>query len=164
MPTFSFARFIQIAAGTALLAASAAAGSAVSVHFENPAQYTDASLGAGQAAEPRVLAIIEDHLQNLGQRCLSGDAALEVRVLDIDLAGRQQWSRQNLRVMRESDWPRIDIAYALRRSGADVAAGRQQVSDMNYLWTGSAAARSDTQPMPYERAMLTRWFNARFCG
>lgn len=145
-----------------LLAAPAPAAPLINVQFADPGQYTDASLGGGAATERRVLDIVARHLQDLGQACLPAGASLDITVLDIDLAGRQEWSRQNLRVLRESDWPRVEIAYVFRQPPSPPVTFRERISDMNYLWSGGAA-RTDPQPLPYERAMLAAWFEKSFC-
>jgi hypothetical protein len=153
--------------GTALMLASTAAAGEFQVRFIDPERFTDARLDAGYASSPRVMRIIEQHLQGLANRCLGPGQALEIRVLDIDLAGSQEWWHRsggsNLRVMREVTWPRIDIAYTLRRANTDVVEARERIRDMNYLWN-STFARGDSMPLPYERAMLTNWFEERFCG
>lgn len=43
----------------------------------------------------------------LGSRCLAADQTLDIRVLDIDLAGHHEWwHRNDLRVMRDVTWSR----------------------------------------------------------
>jgi Protein of unknown function (DUF3016) len=161
-PTLSRAALLA----AALLGASAPALAQLRVHFVEPDQFTDASLGGRYGTDRRVLHVLEQHLHELAARCLAPAQALEIRVLDIDLAGRQEWWNRSgaydARVMREITWPRIDIAYTLRRSDSEVIEARDHVSDMNYLWR-SAYVRSDSMPLPYERAMLTHWFEHKFC-
>lgn len=151
--------------GAALLIASAPAGGEFAVRFVEPERYTDARLDTYYGADARVLRIIEQHLQSLANHCLDPGQVLEIRVLDIDLAGKQEWWNRlgtyDLRVMREITWPRIDIAYTLR-GRTDIVEAREQITDMNYLWN-SAYVRGDSMPLPYERAMLTSWFQRKFC-
>lgn len=164
---FQPALFSTAALWATLVLASAAAAGELQVRFIEPERFTDARLDPSYGSSPRLLHIIEQHLQGLADRCLGPSQALEIRVLDIDLAGRQEWwhrsGASDLRVMREITWPRIHLAYTLRRDKADVVEARELVSDMNYLWN-SASVRGDSVPLPYERAMLTRWFEGRFCS
>lgn len=161
------ASFSTAVLAAALLIAAGPAAAAFQIRFVEPERFTDASLDTGYGSDARVLRVIEQHLQGLADRCLDPGQTLEIQVLDIDLAGRQEWWNRagayDLRVMREITWPRIDIAYALRRDNADVIEAREKISDMNYL-LNSAYVRGDSAPLPYERAMLTSWFERKFCS
>lgn len=137
------------------------------VRFVNPQDYTDASMDGVYRADQRVLGMVERHLQGLAGRCLPAGQTLDIQVFDIDLAGQYEWWRgagyHDVRVMREITWPRIDLAYTLRKGDGKTVETREQVSDMQYLWS-SGFVRTDSRPLPYERAMLDRWFEQRFCG
>jgi len=93
--------------------------------------------------------------------------SLDLRVLDVDLAGHNEWwhpGAYDLRVMRDITWPRLDIEFAWRGAQGEVLGeGRERVSDLNYLWR-SAYLRADSDPLPYERAMLRDWIERRFCA
>ena len=131
-----------------------------------PERYADARLNGSYGTDERVLQIIEQHLQRLAGRCLGLGDALHIRVLDIDLAGQEEWWNRSgsyhVRIMRESTWPRIHLAYALRRSNGEMIEARERVRDMDYLGN-SVYIRADSMPLPYERAMLTNWFERTFC-
>lgn len=152
--------------GAALALTAVPAAGKLKVRFIHPERFTDARLNASYGADARVLRLIEQHLQDLADRCLDPDQELAIQVLDIDLAGRQEWwaysGARDLRVMREITWPRIEITYSLRRNKDDVVEAKERISDVNYL-LNSSSARSDSMPLPYERAMLTKWFERRFC-
>lgn len=147
----------------ASLASPPMALGAVTVQFIAPERYTD--VGHGYDSERHLLAI-EKHFKTLGQRCLKADESLELRVLDVDLAGQQEWWQRtgyDVRVMRDISWPRLSFDYQWRTaSGKILGQGREQVSDMNYLWR-SAWVRNSTETLPYEKAMLRDWFERRFC-
>lgn len=157
-----------LAAGIGLLLTLVPASPAVAevtVEFVDPHGYTDTG-GYGIDAE-RNLAALKRHLQTEGRRCLASDETLALRVLDVDLAGRQEWwhphSGGNLRVMREITWPRLEVAYVRRNAaGVSIQEGHERISDMSYLWR-AAYVRNDTAPLPYEKAMLKDWFERRFC-
>lgn len=156
-----------LAAGLSLLflAPAPPADAGVTVEFADPQGYTD--IGNYGADADRNLAALKRHLRTEGERCLARDETLALRVLDVDLAGRQEWWHRHgsgdLRVMREITWPRLEVAYVRRNAaGASIQEGRERISDMSYLWR-AAYVRNDTTPLPYEKAMLRDWFNGRFC-
>ena len=159
--------FSAVVAGAALFPGSALAGDAFRIEFVEPERFTDAHLDSySHGVDQRVLRSLKQHLQSLAKRCLHGNQALDIQVLDIDLAGHQEWwghrGAHDLRVMRDITWPRIDLDYTLRTGDGQIKKDRERVSDMHYLWR-SAYMRSDSTLLPYERAMLTTWFERRFC-
>lgn len=147
-----------------LLVAGTPALADVAVHFVEPQRYSDA--GRYGVEQERNLRALERHFATLGERCLRAGETLELRVLDVDLAGRHEWwhrSAYDVRVMRDITWPRLELEYLWRdANGAVLGDRRERVVDMSYLWHG--AARHDATPLPYERAMLRDWFERRFCG
>lgn len=153
---------------TALLLALAPAlpvhGDTTTVQFIEPGRYIDA--GNHPAQERRNLNTLESHLRALGSRCLTRGEKLELSIRNVDLAGRNEWWHRNqpdLRVMREVDWPRIELDYTLRDAGGTLLGeGSEQVTDMNYLLR-AGARRNRSDPLAYDKAMLTDWFNNRFC-
>ena len=65
--------------------------------------------------------------------------------------------------MRGVTWPRADLEYLWKDAQGKVLAEQQErVSDMDYL-SRSAFVRSDGDPLVYDKAMLTEWFERRFC-
>ena len=145
-------------------ATAVAAPGGVTVTFVNPEHYTDA--GRHGRDTERNLRTLQSDLENLGARCLAAGETLDIQVMDVDLAGREEWWHRpggDLRVMRGITWPRLDLHYVQRdASGAVLRQDRERVLDMNYLWR-SAYVRFDTRPLPYERVMLQDWFARRFC-
>jgi hypothetical protein len=159
--------FVALCATAALaaacLTAAAPAAAGLQVEFIAPERYADAHLGHFRGTDQRVLQVLEQHLQQWASRCLPSTAELHIRILDIDLAGQQDWAgARRPRIMRETTWPRISLAYSLHRSDDKVTEARQRVTDMNYL-SHSASLRSDSMPLPYERLMLGNWFEQAFC-
>lgn len=136
----------------------------VTMQFVEPQRYTDGGRYGDDAK--RTLMIIEGHLLALGKRCVAADQSLAIRVRDVDLAGRPEWwrvSAYGLRIMHGITWPRMDLQYKLKGAdGAVLAQGRDRVADMEYL-SRSAYLRGDSDPLVYDRAMLTDWFERRFC-
>jgi Protein of unknown function (DUF3016) len=136
-------------------ATAAAAPGGVMVTFINPEHYTDA--GRHGRDTERNLRTLQSDLENLGARCLAVGETLDIQVLDVDLAGREEWWHRtggDLRVMRDITWPRLVLHYVQRdATGAELRQDHERVLDMNYLWR-SAYVRFDSRPLPYERVML----------
>jgi hypothetical protein len=148
-----------------LLLPGVAANAAVNVSFVDPERFTDA--GIYGADSERNLRVLERHLKTLAARCVPEDDTLVIEILDVDLAGRQEWARSkayDVRIMREITWPRLDLHYVWRdAAGAVRAEGREQVADMNYLLR-SSRARYEADVLPYEKSMVEDWVERRFCG
>lgn len=156
---------IAIAGGLFAMLFSSAAQAEVSVQFVEPTHFTDSGDYGGHDGRRGNLQQLERHLETLAARCVAPRESLELRVFDVDLAGRQEWWRgagYDIRIMRESSWPRMDIGFILRDAeGRTVSAAREQVSDMNYLM--HAGLHFSPEPLAYDKAMLTEWFERRFC-
>ncbi|MFM2068554.1 MAG: hypothetical protein RLZZ584_3463 [Pseudomonadota bacterium] len=158
-----------LAAVCLLGAASAAAAAAarVTVDFIQPERYSDASDSLGHAGDPEVLQALRAQIETSALACLGEGQTLSVQVLDVDLAGDYEWWHRRfvpgVRVLRERDWPRIELNYHIA-SQSDGTAGPGQhevVSDMAYL---SGARPAADGPVAYERAMLARWVQRRVCA
>jgi len=159
--------FLELAiCGAVLLSSPITCAGETKVSFIEPENFTDARLNRPSGGADRiVLSTMERHLQQLGERCLPAGQSLDVRILDIDLAGQVEWWRGTsgqTRVMREVTWPRIKLSYALQEGTRPGAGTQQEISDINYFLE-SAYVRGESTPLPYERAMLTRWFEQNFC-
>lgn len=140
--------------------------SEVMVQFVEPQLYTDAN-PQGYGADDATLLALEAKFQTLAGRCLRAGESLEIRVLNVDLAGQQEWWQRGaigVRVMRDITWPRLNLDYVWRDAGGKVLgeARGEAVHDMNYL-LNSAYVRSNREPLPYETAMLREWTQRRFC-
>ncbi|MCV2217659.1 DUF3016 domain-containing protein [Thauera sp. Sel9] len=136
----------------------------VTVEFVKPEGYID--VGRYGYDRERNLKTLERHFATEGKRCLKPGERIEVRVLDVDLAGRQEWwhhGNDNLRVMTDITWPRLEFEFTRHAAdGTALESGRERLRDMNYL-RRSAWVRHDGKPLPYEQAMLRDWFDKRFC-
>lgn len=140
------------------------ARSEVGVTFVDPQHYTDAG-GYGVELD-RNLRTLERHVRTAAGRCIAADHTLDVRIVDVDLAGRDEWWHRGaygVRVMRTITWPRIELEFVWRDAqGALLDEGRERVADLDYL-SRSAWVRHDSERLPYEKAMLRDWFERRFC-
>jgi hypothetical protein len=147
------------------LAWSAAAEAGITVSFNQPERYTDVGLYGEYSAKGRQATMreIEKHLEGLAARYLRPGQRLVVDVQDIDLAGRYEPWRSgayNVRVLNDVTWPRIAISYRLEQEGATPVVAEESIADLNYLMHVDARRTSD--PLRHEKAMLERWFKARF--
>ena len=148
---------------TAMLPLAAQAGSA-EVRFNDPDAYTDAGRGREAESTRQVLA---SHLEALAQQRLPAGQQLTIVISDIDLAGEvpPMLSARigDVRVLgRSVDWPRITLSYTLRDGAQVLAQGSDVVADMAYLQHG--ARLQDQSALPYERRMLSDWFERRFAA
>lgn len=157
MASISFARFATLL--LLLLLVPLCGLAAVNVTQTEPRRYTD--IGYGHSDMNRNLSVLERHLKAEGARCLRAGENLDLQVFDVDLAGRDEWWHrpgQDLRVMREVTWPRIELGYIWRDArGTVIDEGREWVTDMDYL-QHSAIARTEIDSLAYEKRMLRDWF------
>lgn len=143
---------------------------AVDVTFIRPESFSDINnRGAfGQPRPSEVLDLFSRQLVKLGQACIAPEQTLEIQITDVRLAGRPGWQAgwfqaPDVRILREVDWPSVTLQW--RRTGADgslLGAGSESIADMDYLHHAYRVS-DDSSSLPYERAMLSRWFEQRFC-
>lgn len=134
--------------------------SALTVTFLHPETYTDASWNYSYGSDRYVLEDIRRHLGKLAERRLPDGYSLTIEVLDIDLAGYVDWRyAQQVRVVRDSTWPRMSLQYELRHGDEVVSAGQERIHNMNFTWGVNLYSPSDR--LRYEKAMLDDWFDRR---
>jgi Protein of unknown function (DUF3016) len=155
-------RSITIAALLTVAAAAASAAGTVNVTFVDPDNFYDA--GNSKHDVPDNLKVLEQHLQQLGQRYLPDGQVLDISVLDVDLAGYMKplaRSAREVRVARgAADWPSFKLRYTLQANGQPIKNGDEVVADMNYGRHGQSYSSRD--PLRYEKQMLEGWFRSRF--
>ncbi|CAN5354205.1 hypothetical protein BH09PSE6_BH09PSE6_24120 [soil metagenome] len=154
--------------GTALAAAGLLLGchawaADVTVTFIDPEHYRDAAYREpflSGALTPDVRRDLAGFLVELGGKRLPPTESLRIEVLDVDLAGRLRPTGSaaidEIRVMRDFDWPRIKLRYTLSRGEQVLASGEDNVTDMDYLQTVNRYSPGDR--LRYEKPMLERWF------
>jgi len=165
----SYIFLLQPLAALCLVAFTASAIAGVSVDYVKPEQFADARLDTRYPPQEqnRVLVEIRGYLVALGARCIRPDQSLNILVRDIDLAGRQEWWHRGddgqVRVLRGVSDPRMELEYEWRASdGLILATGVDRLSDLNYIGQGTRALASNDS-LYYEKALLTEWFDRRFC-
>ena len=141
----------------------------VDVEFINPGDYSDINNGPfGYLRPPEVLAELNRYFVQLGEACLPAGTTLNVRVLNVRLAGvlaaeRGHFRYPDARIMREAYWPSMRVDWQLQDAqGATLDGARETISDTNYLSRAGAYHRIEVQ-LPYEHTMLERWFGQRIC-
>lgn len=156
---------VAIGAGAIALTPAAFAGK-VEVVFVAPERFTDAGGKGGTRDVPTKAAVlreIQSFLVSRGAR-LPATQELKVEILDLDIAGRRDvlggGAGEDVRVFDQMAFPRINLRYALIENGQALASGEDRLTNPSYLDGLSRAPSGD--PIRYERALLNRWFNARF--
>jgi Protein of unknown function (DUF3016) len=94
-------RAMTLAALMLMAGVSVHAGGVVNVRFVEPDRFVDS--GNSQFDKPANLKVIEQHLQQLGQRYLADGQTLQIDVTDVDLAGEKRPSRragEDVRIVR----------------------------------------------------------------
>ena len=144
----------------------------VDVVFVHPERYTDDGDRYASASErpAEVMDTIRAHLQKVGQACLPKGQHVQIQVLDIRLAGDVEWWHHarggypyDFRVMRDYNWPSMNMEYTWTGTdGTVLREGKDKVSDPVYL-QHAAFGGHDSGALPYEKYMLTRWFQQQFC-
>lgn len=152
-----------LAAGAAI-AASAATAATIEVSYDPAASFSDAGRTPDERA--RNLAALAAHLKTLASRLPAGDQVLQVRLLDLDLAGSLRPSARfggEVRVVRGgADWPRIRLSYTLSEGGQVSTSGEDHLSDLNYAWREPAMSSVLSDPLRHEKKLLDDWVTSRF--
>lgn len=141
--------------------------SPVTVRFDDPDGFRDVTdRGYLTRASSRVLASLTGAFEKAGAEVLEPGQSLEIIVTEVDLAGEYQMLRYTgghlVRVHREVTWPRIEFSYRVLEGGSEVSSGIAEVDDKNYLHNLRVRAQHPTDSIPYEKAMLERWFAEAF--
>lgn len=132
------------------------------VTWQDPDNYTDVQPTNETKAgfQARVFRSLDEAFDSLAQKLPDG-YNLQVTVTDLDLAGQVKPMRspggQDIRVVKDIDWPRISFSYILSdQKGQQVAAGQENLKDMNFR-SGINIDTSDS--FYYEKKLLRNWFN-----
>ena len=135
---------------------------AVSVRWEDPAQFSEIRFSHNRAEARRGNWIqqLASHLRERAQKRLPAGQRLDVDIIDVQRAGNYEPWRGiafvDVRVVRDLYPPRMTLTF--KRIGADgqvIAEGERKLSDMGFL-TGANATRS-SDPLRYEKNMIDRW-------
>jgi hypothetical protein len=108
---------------------------------------------------------LSDRLRKTADRIVPAGQQLQVHVDDISLAGRLQPvyrpGQQDLRVMKESYWPWMNLHFVLLAAdGTTIREGDAKLSDGSYL--RRAVASDPNDPLRYDKRMIDDWLRAEF--
>lgn len=142
----------------------------LNIEFIEPESYTDIRPSNESRSKYRkhVLSSVEEYFTEFAATLPAGQS-LEVKVMDIDLAGDTRSPRIpvgsmmfEVRVMEDIYFPRIKFEYSLKdESGQVVKTDEVNLKDMTYL-NRAGLIRRNRDAFPYERHMLEKWFEGTF--
>ncbi|QNA87734.1 DUF3016 domain-containing protein [Massilia sp. Dwa41.01b] len=147
---------IRHLAVTSLLALAAGAASAdVTVNYVEPDNFTD--LPFTNWEREATLKDLTNHFTRLGAQLPAGQN-LKIDVIDVDLAGREYPGRgpRDLRIVKQIDWPRIDLRYTIEQDGKVLRSGDAQLRDMTFMDRFTRANESGS--LRFEKRMIDEWF------
>lgn len=156
---------IATACGLALSAGTQAA--TVAFEYTNPDEFRD--IRATEQSQPKfeqsVLRELEDEFRAQAAQLPDGQT-LHVTLTDVDLAGDIEYFHYSypfgLRVIRDVDFPRMELSYELRdASGALIQSGDDKISDMGFH-TATYATRLNTDALDYEKELIRDWVRETF--
>ena len=77
----------------------------------------------------------------------------------------EQWwhGPYDIRFLHSHTWPKIVLRYTLKDGGQTVRSAEETLSDLSYQLNVIGPSRA-SDVMPYEKAMLARWFQSRFAA
>ncbi len=136
------------------------------VMFLESGKFTDASGSLDDKSDRNgYLTMLRDHVDRLAGEFVPEGQKIALTFTDIDLAGdfppASKASRDGVRVMKDIYPPRMAFSYRITdASGAVVKEGKEELTDKNFLTTGSLTDRSD--PLRYDKVLLSDWFRTQF--
>ena len=155
-------RLRPILAALLLAVAWAAPAASVQVEYGDVAKFTDAGRTYGSDRDA-ALEGLRRHLEMRAGRLLPEGERLAVTITDLDLAGSyeqsQRYSRE-VRIVRRTYPPRIDLAFRLTRGDTVLKEGTRSLRDTTF----NESLRYKDDALGYEKAMIDRWLAAEFGG
>ncbi|MGJ7916077.1 DUF3016 domain-containing protein [Massilia sp. LXY-6] len=150
MHKMALASLFALAAGNA--------GAAVTVTYVNPDNFTDLPFGSPERED--ALKDLTEHFNRLGSSLPPGQD-LRIDVLDVDLAGRpipRPQAVREVRILRNTDWPRMELRYSLEQNGQVLKSGEARLSDMAYL--DRRSRYFDNVTLRYDKQMIDDWYQS----
>jgi len=145
----------SLAVGSLLALAAGAASADVTVNYVQPERFSDLPFTSWE--REAVLKELTGHFAKLGAQLPPGQN-LRVDVLDVDLAGREYPGRgvRDLRIVKQVDWPRIDLRFTIEQDGQVLRSGEAQLRDMAFM--DHIGRYNDSESLNYEKRMIDDWF------
>ena len=152
---------IALACALACMAPAArAAPAAVKVTFVHLERFTDEDFRYRFTPSERAAAVSEltGYIVRTAQSLLKPGQTLRIEILDFHRAAGYydplHGNAANVRILKDITPPRITLRYQMS-GGGKPQAGREMLTDMNYLMNPSARFSGD--PFIYEKALLADW-------
>ena len=164
------AQAIRWLLGAVFVASASASSAAVRVQFADQQRFVDGTMeGYREPPEAnRALVEIRKHLTALGARCIPAEHSLAIVVRELDLGGHYEWQQRasmgNVRVLRDVVWSRMTLEYAWRAADGTLLSSSVDRLDQTIFLGGDIRRTRSDVVLPDEKAMMTEWFEARFCN
>lgn len=132
----------------------------VEVSFPNDYRYSDAG---PRIDRPQMFRELAAHMQKLGAEYLPPRQDLRIEVLDLDMAGDTQFTRNGheVRVLRgKSDFPRMTLRYSVLADGRVVSSGTETITNSDYLWFPERYRKDEY--LYHEKVLIESWFHDKF--
>ncbi|MBD1584584.1 DUF3016 domain-containing protein [Pseudoalteromonas sp. S16_S37] len=130
------------------------------VQFKDFNDYRDVypSNEAKGAFHKRLAKQFEQHIIKLAEKLPEG-YTLDVTFNDIDLAGEARFNMDNVRVVKNIYFPRLDISYSLvDDKGQQVLEATEELKDMSFL---DRIKLGPEESLNYEKRLLDQWFESQ---
>ncbi|BBN82951.1 hypothetical protein PA25_29360 [Pseudoalteromonas sp. A25] len=127
------------------------------VHFKDFNDYRDVypSNEVKGAFHKRLAKQFEKHIVKLAEELPAG-YKLDVTFNDIDLAGEARFNMDNVRVVKDIYFPRLEISYSLvDDKGLQVLGATEELKDMSFLDRIKSGRQG---ALYYEKRLLDQWF------
>lgn len=162
----AFSTVALVFAGAVFATKPPKAESPVTVTFVQPEKFTDASGEDFNDGRDRdhVLASLKSHVEKMAQRFLAPGQSLEVRFVDIDLAGAfESWrgpEYDRIRILKEIYPPRMTLEFRLLGADGQVLSeGKRKLSTLGYLMR---IVSPSFDGLRYDKEMLGVWMRQEF--
>jgi DUF3016 family protein len=148
--------------GAAAVRAEPEGSARVSVVFVKPEAFTDAGYSKTERSSPAILLQLQRFIVDTGARHLPDSMRLEVKIIDIDLAGDFELFRgpqfDHVRVNKSIYPPRIVLEFRVVDDGEQtVKEGKRQLTDLEYQLRVDYP-REDS--LRYEKEILRDWLRS----
>ena len=149
-----------------LLVSAFSAAATVDFTWGDPKQFQDMKYPGGNDArfQARVIKELEEQFRREAEK-LPADQILSVTVNDVDLAGYIEYFHPGypfgLRVIRNIDYPTIDLSYMLKDANSDVIqSGEGKIKNLGFR--NATLSTLQREPLRYEVELIKDWYQTEF--
>lgn len=132
----------------------------------DPAKFRDVRAGDDNQTryQERVMKDLEEAFKAEATK-LPADQTLKIEIKDLDLAGELEYFHEGfpfgIRVVRNIDFPRMELSFELRDAKNQVLkSGEPVVSDMGFR--DGIPLPNNSELLQYEKKMIRKWFQREF--